>query len=198
MSLIDKSYFTGAITVANTNIPEIEGALDAEIVTYEKEILKSLLSVVLYDAFIAGIAVGSPAQKWLDLRDGADFTQDYKGTTITLHWNGLINSDKLSLIAYYVYVKYWQNRQTFTTDVGEIDPRAENASKWNTIDKIVYAWREMRQLYGVTPKGFDKYLDNTHIVYNDLPSAYNFILANVNDYDDWFFEPKAIMNAIGI
>ena len=198
MSLIDKSYFTGELVITNTNLPVIEDALEATITKYEKEILKSLLGQVLYDAFIAGLLEDPIPEKWTDLRDGKDFTQDYNGQTITLHWNGLINDEKRSLISYYVYCKYWQHRQTLTTDIGEIDPKAENASKWNTIDKIVNCWREMRQLYGVVPKSYSKYYDTTHIVYNDLPSAYNFLLANSSNYDDWWFEQIPIMNAIGI
>jgi hypothetical protein len=114
MSLIDSTYFVGDIALPN--LDEVPNTFQDTMDRYEEEILKKLLGYQLYNAFIAGIAVEpTPDQKWLDLRDGAEFTFDFCGETITQKWNGLINTDKVSLISYYVYYQHrYENISTTT------------------------------------------------------------------------------------
>lgn len=208
MSLIDSTYFVGDIALSN--LDEIENTFQDSIDLYEKEILTDLLGYQLYNAFITGIGETTPAQIWLDLRDGAEFTFDFCGNTITKKWNGLINNDKISLIAYYVYYKHRYENLSTTTSINDVQGIPENASKVNDVRKMSYAWNNMMRLYGefpiiipfynrhyVTYSWFDKYSD-TYEYYTDEPSAYNFLNANRENYDNWIFDPKNRINEFGI
>lgn len=208
MSLINTSYFIGEI-----NLPNIDKKINtynAAIEQYEKEILINLLGYELYTEFIAAIALPGPDQKWLDLRDGAEFTMEYNGQDITLKWEGLINDEKISLIAYYCYYKIRKRDVSLTTSVNEVRGKLENSETVNETRKIINAWRLMLSLYGETEcsyngfnwtsravEYFDKYLSE-YDTYNDLPSAFNFLNANRADYPDWRFTPRANLNEFGI
>ena len=199
MSLIDNTYFVGDIALPN--LDEVSNSFQATMNKYEEEVLKSLLGYTLYTEFIAALA-GSPAQKWIDLRDGAEFTFEFCGQTITKKWNGLINSDLISLISYYTYYKYRYENLSTTTSINDVQGIAENATKVNDTRKMVYAWNRGLSLYGETPVfdpewGFNKY-STTYEYYTDEPSAFNFLNANRSDYSDWIFTPLNRHNEFGL
>jgi hypothetical protein len=50
------------------------------------------------------------------------------------------------------------------------------------------AWNKFVDLYGET--GYVGMDNTTYVVWNDYPSAYNFLLANLSDYPDWRFTPQ--------
>ena len=198
MSLINQSYFVGDIALPN--LDEVSNSFQDTMDRYEEEILKSLLGYQLYKAFIAGIGEVTPDQKWIDLRDGGvEFTFDFCGETITQEWNGLINSDLVSLISYHVYYKYRYENLSTTTSINDVMGIAENATKVNDTRKMVYAWNRVLSLYGEIPifSGFTKYSD-TYEYFTDEPSCFNFINANRADYDNWVFTPLLRLNEFGI
>lgn len=204
MSLIDNTYFVGDIALPNLN--EITNSFDDVRDRYETEILKKLLGYQLYDEFITAIA-GTPEQKWINLKDGVEFTFEYAGQTITQKWNGLINSDLISLISYYVYYMYRNENLSTTTSINDVIGIPENATRVDDAWKVVNAWNRGHGLYGdirdITSISntrlleFDKF-SSTYIHYNDKPSAYNFLLSNRDDYDNWIFEPIGRLNVFGI
>ena len=182
--------------------------------TYEEEVLKSLLGYQLYKAFIAGIAEVTPAQKWIDLRDGVEFTFEVNGNTVTEKWEGLINTQKISLISYYVYYQYRQFNDSFYSGAGsQVEPLTEHSNRSNNMAIMSSSWNSMVELYGNVyiycleniNYSFNTYglranwrdLD-TYNHYNDFASAYNFLLANVTDYPEWVFKPKSNINQLGI
>jgi hypothetical protein len=197
MSLIDNTYFVGDIALPN--LGEVPNTFQDTMDRYEEESLKSLLGYQLYNAFIAGIAEETPDQKWLDLRDGVEFTFDFCGETITQKWNGLINAEKVSLISYYVYYQYRYENISTTTSINDVQGMPENATKVNDTRKMVYAWDKGLNLYGEIASWFffSKY-SNTYEFYTDEPSAYNFLNANRADYDNWVFTPLLRLNEFGI
>ena len=165
MSIIDSTYF-----IRDINLPS--GAfsdLDLYIETYEKEMLIKLLGYSLYAEFIAGIADPSPAQKWLDLRDGLTYT--YAGKTV--RWNGLKNTDKISPIAYYVFCKYVVSKQIAQTQTGANLPKQENSTVADNVPKLVNAWNSFLSLYGYSGQS----------AYEG--SALNFLLAHSDTYDSY-------------
>ena len=83
MSLIDTTYFVGDISLPVSTNSNISSNLTNSITRYEDEILKKLLGYELWRDFKAGIAEDEPDQKWIDLRDGAEFSFEYWGHTIT-------------------------------------------------------------------------------------------------------------------
>jgi hypothetical protein len=126
-----------------------------------------LLGYDLYKAFLAGLEDPSPLQKWLDLRDGVEYTQGDR----TVKWNGLINSDKISLIAYYVYCKYLLTKQSVPAQAGVVQPVNENSTLVDGAVGYVQAWNAFVDLYGYS--GQDVY----------EASALNYLSVHESDYD---------------
>ena len=195
---IDSTYFVGELNIPNASV---EPSLTQAIAQYEKEILIQLLGYPLYALLIADCTLYVPAtQKYIDLVNGADFTHPYDDTTH--HWNGLKNTDLQSLIAYYVFYKYVER------DVTRLYPAGVGASKesdgWaraSAVNKLCAAWDRMRELYGKLPGNCKMYYTSPFVpscAFNSDPSAYNFLLANIDDYPDWKFTPQWNINPIGL
>lgn len=193
-NLTNYQYFYGEIKITNLTKTENRNDLEVDITVFEREIMLDLFGYPLYTAYSAGIAATTPLQKWIDLRDGKVFSFDVNGKTVTRRWNGLINSIKLSLLSFYTYYKVKERLVSQTAEVGETYPKGQNSTPANAAPKMANAWLRMRELYGITPYGFDKLNSSHYVHYNALPTAYNFLLANESSYDDWEFEPKNSVN----
>jgi len=194
-NIVDKSLFTGEYLIPNTVTGSAtESALLAAITIYEKEILIKLLGRSLYDLFIAGLAAGSPLAKWTDLRDGKDMTFTVNGYMVTVHFEGV-----KKLIVPYVYYYYRRNEATMTGGMFDVSAKAENGTAISPYLKMVNAWNRLIELYGdlpdwwITPDEINSY---EH--YDDLPTAYNFLLVNKADYTGWKYTPLQHINEFGI
>jgi hypothetical protein len=204
MSFIDSSYFVGEINIPNAST---DTSLTQAIDQYEKEILISLLGYKLYSLLIADLVNGIPVtQIYLDLVNGAEFTYSFRGEDITLKWEGLKNSAKVSLIAYYVFYKYVERDVTryYGTGVSMAVP-ANGQSGWervSSMNKLCAVWERMRELYGKVPLDYEpeKTLigDMLPHTFNLDPSAYNFLFTNKDDYPDWLFTPIRNINVFNI
>lgn len=87
--IINSSYFIGDLNIPHTASPEVAATLNTIITQREKEYLNKLLGYELYKAFINGLAVTTPAQRYLDILLG----QEYTGFDSRLHkWEGLIDT----------------------------------------------------------------------------------------------------------
>ncbi len=219
MSFIDNTYFVGEIQLPNvtTNATAINQAIGQ----YEKEILIQLLGYKLYSLLIADLdESGSPqSQIYKDLVNGAEFTHTFAGDDYLLKWNGLVNDDLQSLIAYYVFYKYLERDITRVYGSGVSMVSTEKGmERVSPVNKLCEAWERMRELYGRIPPEYKRrytwpqyYLwfdrgysnlpvkaDNLPFVFNCDPSAYNFLFANKTDYPDWIFTPQWNINQFGI
>ena len=97
--LIDKSYFIGPLSIAQLGHKNVVDNLNNFINTYEPKILQAVLGYDLYEAFIAGIDVGSDEnidQRWLDLLNGVVFTGF---TGIKKKWVGFAGGGNTSLLS---------------------------------------------------------------------------------------------------
>jgi len=201
MSLIDYTYFVRDINVpvlATDSSDNNYTKLNDSISRYENDVLKSLLGYALWKEFTDAVTAAteeSPlAQKWVDLRDGKELSFEVFGQSVSTKWNGLKNTDKVSLLAYYVYYQHRLYGQTSYTGLGETKAKGENSVVADGSFKIVSAWNHLVNLYGEIPFPIVKYksqfndIDN-YIHYNDAPSAYNFLLANKATYTNWIFTP---------
>lgn len=198
MSFIDSTYFVRDINVPFNNASASDAAysklLDS-ISRYENEVLKSLLGYTLWKELLDDLnESGVPqTQKWIDFVNGAEFSFELDGQTVSTKWNGIVNSDKVSLLSYYVYFKHRFYGQTSYSGIGETKAKGENSTVADGSYKITGAWNNMINLYGQVPyeytdKIFFQDSDN-YVHYNDDPSAYNFLLANISDYSGWAFTP---------
>lgn len=138
MSLIDSTYFRNEISLTIGTYSDVQQFVDR----FEKEVLIGLLGYTLYtemmSAYAASIAtVPTPLpQKWDRLING--YTYTYGGQTI--HWNGLINSDKVSFIAYYVYCQYLKAKQFPQAQAGTVQPKNENSQVVDGIANHTASW----------------------------------------------------------
>jgi len=200
---IDSTYFTGELAIPNA---ANEAGLTQAITQYEKEILISLLGYKLYSLLLADLSNGEPqTQKYIDLVNGAEFTHTFGGVDYTLKWDGLINTGKISLIAYYVYYKYVErNISAFYGTGVSMANTQEGWSRVSPESKMINAWERIRELYGKIPPQYKRYY-NRPVLGAEVPgvlelsgSAYNFLLTNIADYPDWVFTPLWNMNQFGI
>lgn len=192
-NLIDSTYFKGDILL--TNKTDLASDISEAIARYEKEILVSLLGYKLYKNIIATPTI----EPYKSLIEGAEFELTFDGITQLQKWNGFKNSDKISLIAYFVYYKYQERNFTKPSGIGVIKPKAEAAETVTPVWKMVEAWNNMIELYGFIPNncfhGQSTIIkpDGNHIVNNDA-SAYNYMCANLALFPDWIFTPLKPIN----
>lgn len=183
MAQIDNTYF-----IREINIPQnvMDSDMSEFITQYEKEILISLLGYALYKDYLANAS----DTRWVRLIDGHEYTEDYKGLTATVKWEGLVNTAKISFIAYYIYFQWMKFHATDTTSVGESIIEKENASGFSPVRKMVSAWNNCSDLYGKV----------NDVVIN--PTAYNFLYKfkddETNGYDGWIFTPIEKINILSI
>jgi len=184
-NLIDNTYFIGDIMLPNKltdggNLSNI----DTYIAKYERQVLINMLGYDLYKALKAQIDSDPQTftDPWTDFVNGAEYSVgDY-----TIKWNGLINSDKQSFIAYYIYFYYMRDLITSTTSSGEILSKVVNGFRITPADKMANAWSRFLELYGSTQ-------DSLY-----CPSAYRYLYENEDSFDLWLFKPEGTVNKFGI
>jgi len=179
MSIIDKTYFDDL----DINVPDNEAeTLTASITKYEPEILRLAMGSTLYELMTANAS----ASPYKEIMDGKDYTVEQGGVTYTVKWNGLKNTDKISLIAYYVYYWWQRNHASLTAYSGEIKPGYENAAQASMAMKISNAWMRLKKLYGFY--GQDEL----------EPSLWNFLNEHEADYPTWVFKALGSVNSFDL
>jgi len=179
MSFIDKTYFIHEI-----NIPEDDYKDLSTIITrYEKEVLQQLLGYELWKALDDDLVSGVPqTQRFIDLVDGKEYTVG----SSTIKWNGLQNTDKISLIAYYTFYWYLRNHTTNTSTLGEVGSNMENAIVVSPAQRLSGAWHRLRELYGFAAQN------------SLIPSAYNFLQEYESTYSEWEFTEIGTVNSFDL
>lgn len=197
-NIIDTSYFVGDIEVPNSNQPEIEMDLNNSINLYEKEVLIMLLGYSLYKELRAHTIV--PGDKFDKLVNGEEFSFTFNGVTVENKWDGLKGENKKSLIAYYVYFMHRRKRASYNAGVGqEVEPKTENSQKGSLYTKLVEVWNEFIKMYGDVCYASEPYFINYYVHENDLPSAYNYLVAKRSDFSNWrFTSQEGEINRYGI
>jgi len=209
MSIIANTYYHSDINLIAGTDGQLESVSESWQAIYEEIILKKLLGYDLYALYVADLATTpttpqSPTlQRFKDLVDGKDLTFEVKGYTVSTRWIGLRDSTMLkSLIAYYVYYNYRNETESSNSGAGQILPLPENSTKADVRPKLINTWNKMIDWYGLTPNSIisKEYFLNTgnYRHYNSLASSYNFLLANIDTYPEWVFEPLEKQNIFGI
>lgn len=189
-NLIDNTYFFGPISLPGGSLDGDFADIDDYIEQYEKEALIEILGYTLYKALKAEIDADEYTTKWDRFVNGYEYEIDYLGDTHLVKWNGLVNDEKISLLAYYIYYHYVKFHVTHTSGFGELLQKAENASKVSPVQRMVSAWNEYVRLRG----------DPADSEIN--PTAYNFLNKyeddETNGYDAWLFKVIKRTNTFGI
>jgi len=174
-NLVTKSYFK-----ADIDLPKgAYDVLDTFITKFERECLIYLLGyegyALLKESRIVVVPIEGeeplPVSPYKALVEGAEY--EINGHTIK--WNGLVNVEEESLIAYYVYCEYMRNRVTSTQNLGETKAVGENSSPANIFAKLFNSWNRFEELYG--------YKGQSELT----PSAYNYLVAHQTDFPEWVF-----------
>lgn len=124
--------------------------LSTFITTNQARILKQLLGITFYNAFIAGLEAGEVAAKWTALKNGGEYTF----ATITYKYEGIID-----LIKPRIFSDWIAYRTEKLTSAGVITPDPTNAKmsgpariigKYNAeyFRKLGDAWDHKNNLYG--------------------------------------------------
>ena len=177
MSLIDSTYF-----VRDCNLPTgTYNDISASLTRYERDILIQLLGYDLAKLVLAYDSSTSP-QRIKDIVEGKEYTEgDY-----TVKWNGLVNTQKVSILAYYTYIQYLKDHAIDFQNVGAMASSGENGVNVGVSVLIQRVSAKLRELSGFV--GQDIY----------SASLYNFLM-NVSDtYPEWLFNEYKFENAFGL
>jgi L-rhamnose mutarotase len=140
MALINKDYFIGEINIAQLSQTTVQSLLTVFINKREPEYLEMALGYAFAQEYAAGLAAEEPDQKWIDLRDGVEYTNK---DGYTKKWKGFTNSVKQSPIANYTYYWFQRDNTTFSTGNGEKEGKSDNANNTGSMSKQARAWNEM-------------------------------------------------------
>lgn len=113
----------------------------------EKMYLEKFFGYDLYNKLITGIA--TPTQKYVDIRDGKDFTvTDSQGRTVNVRWRGLASTER-PMLAYFIYYE-WLKRQTYNSASGQRRPDNENSQYEQSLinQSMIAAYNNGIEIYG--------------------------------------------------
>lgn len=178
MSLIDQTYFNGTIAIPASKYEQIQVIIDR----YESQLITDLFGYELaklindYDPLTS-------EQRIIDVVQGKEFTT--RGGDLQ-KWNGLVNTEKESVIAYWVFYKWAIERESIATRSAGIKPIPENSENVSFESKAFAAYNHMLDFYGY--RGQCDY----------APSCFNFMHANKDLYPEWKFQGKRPINFFGL
>ena len=179
MSLIDVTYFVRDISIPNP--AAATSNLTTAIARYEPEILEYLLGYPLAK-LVNAYNVSTSPQRIKDIVEGKEYTYG----TYTVNWNGLKNTELVSLCAYYVYIEYLKDKSLSFQNVGVIESMVENGVNVGPSALIQRASLSLRELAGYY--GQDCY----------KPSLFNFLRAYESTYPELIWNSYKPVNALGI
>lgn len=145
MSFTDSTYYINEINVPASTYSDLQQYIDR----FEKEVLMGLLGYTLYTELMAAYAAFKAApsiplpQKWDRLINGYTYTYGAQ----TIRWNGLINSDKVSFLSYYVYCQHLKAAQATRSNAGVTQPKNENSVVVDGIGLFANSWNNFAVHY---------------------------------------------------
>lgn len=159
-------------------IPNQEESTDLEnfITEAEEAVLIDLLGYELYSEFVADIDTSDPEDRWINLRDGAEYTYDNK----LYKYNGIVDMCRPAVYSLWIdpgtykfsNVGYIRNKPSQEAEV--IDPEVFTVSTWNNFVKKAYDCGSHRN------------------------TLYGFIKANESDYPTWQLTSPEYRNRLGL
>jgi hypothetical protein len=195
-NLINYTAFEGELLL-DLQQGEAKEFLNNLIAQKQKELLIQLLGMPLYLEFENGLAQPVIEQRWLDLRDGASFTAEYRGKEYTLQFGGV--TQMLKYFIFYYFQREVSQPQTFA---GRVQTHFENSTPVSNVPNMVRIYNKAIDLYG-KPYSTDSDIlviipQNNIITLNVesrlMPSCYNFIYQTEKEatgtYPNWIFTQK--------
>jgi len=183
----DKSYFKGVISLPESEF--INGLLsDTKFIEkHEKDILVSLLGIELYNDLMTDKDTTDITNKWYKFIRGSTFTVNCMAHDFTCTWSGFVNSDKISFVAYYVYLQILKLVQSTLTDSGLVASAVTaQFSRVPMQGKFAEVNSEMLKMYGKVTE---------HPLAN---SALNYLKNTDDVFENWLFTELEEENSYGI
>ena len=140
--MIDTSYFIDAINLPSAILKRTAN-MATYINRYSKQYLVSALGFDLYTAYIAGIAEITPAQKWLDIRDGKNYEVD----GIKKEWIGLENDTKQSFLAQFIFCEIVQQNMNSLSSNGFWSAKNENSNRVQATGLVASEYNQAIEWY---------------------------------------------------
>lgn len=202
MYIIDEpSYFIKKLIVPSTteiDVSETANPFDMWIDQEARLCLQNALGHVLFDDFDSNVTNGiyvPGVTKWDNLVNGTTYT--YNG--ISYKWKGLIFTEglaKQSLLAYFVYAKWLDDRLTSMSGMGESRGKAINSD-------TIYSRRNYKTQYNNFVTLYQADVTKTNGCYHlNSSSSYvsliEFLIHNEADYPDAELELYFYENQLGI
>lgn len=164
------------------NIP-FEGVSDATFDAFvedeQAKILKQVLGIQLYTEFMDALEEDYPDQKWIDLRDGAQYSFD----GITYEWAGM--TTRTGLIAPYIYCLWLAATWDTHTKKGIVAPNAENSQVISPASRMGAAFSKFLELLGRKPKVVSLsalYIPTPDFMNRNANTLLGFLTVNINNY----------------
>lgn len=176
----------------------------------EERILKDLLGDDLYHKFIDGLALETPPDIYVDLRDGLTYKVYNKdGVLVNVKYEGV-----KKMLRYFTFAEIIKFQDSENTDVGQVEPNQSNSNrvaKNQLAVKIENAYNKGVALYGFDIENYSDYITNPiygnqpatepfsdyeqkrkYDYYKELikPSCYNFLYKYKANYPTWTFSTK--------
>lgn len=156
MAFIDTTYFIDELNLPTNSLQA--NTLTTWIARLENKYLYEAMGYGFARLFLAGVT--AVEQRWLDIRDGKEYTVN----DVLYKWIGFANAEKRSPIANYVYIDYQLYLQTLTVATGEKKPVAQNSTNATVSNKVHIASIGLNEM--------------TH-------SLHHFLQNNLTTYPEW-------------
>ena len=146
---------------------------------------------VVFEVWDYTIVSDTIEEKWEELRNGCDFIMNIDGVEVLKHWQGLVNIEKQSLLADFVYFEYCTQTASSLQAVGNSAPMAANGERITNMIKPSLAYnRGVENLGGL-------------IETDKKGNLFNFIYARNEEHGDdyypnWLFEVTECINKYNI
>lgn len=176
------------------NIPNVEtnNSFQTYVNEHEADVLKSLMGIVFYTAFVEGLAEPSPEQRWLDLRDGA--TYELKGRTY--EWPGM-----KKMLKPFIYKSWLSDTWDNDTGIGVVQSKAENAQKVSPSKRIWNAYAAYQAIAGgpcAQENTLYGYLTVEGIEQGTFDDSFDDSFGTFQSYFHYYFQVPGSENSFGI
>jgi hypothetical protein len=162
MPVIDRTYFTGPLAIANLSQPAVSSVVDTYILLKGEELLSKAMGESLKDAYLAGIEETVVEERWSNLRDGLSFTNQ---SDIRRRWVGFAAESAIPLnpVACYVWFHLQRDGSIQMSGIGSVQAQAENAGTVSPAQPLSMIWNQMA---------------------NDIHVLWDYLVTNKTDYPE--------------
>ena len=212
MYIIDETYFNRELSIPNVNEAQSEvfDTVNSFVDEYARQLLRDALGIEIFNVLDSYVIDGvfdetSAPQYIIDLVNGKEYVKD----DITYKWSGLISEEgvfKKSLLANYVYCKWFESSITYQSGVGEVTINATNANLVNPTQRLVNYWNKFIEMYQdiCNYKPAIYYKSNVRIIDwqgqtpNTQVSLIQYLLDNEQDFTNCPMILYEVKNQLGI